>query len=54
MNRRLNRHQSSQGYNSIVQAQQFNMPGYVDPIGQRHPDQEYDDLLVLLIGGEEL
>lgn len=52
--RRMQRYVSTHGYNSIAQAQQFNMPGYVYPIGQRMPDQIYDDTLTLDIGGDEL
>jgi alkyl sulfatase BDS1-like metallo-beta-lactamase superfamily hydrolase len=52
--RRMERYEATQGFNSIVQGQQFNMPGYVYPIGQRRPDEVYDDRLSLTIGGEEL
>lgn len=52
--RRMARYEASHGFNSIVQGQQFNMPGYVYPIGQRRPDQVYDDALSLTIGGEEI
>ena len=31
-----------------------NYPGYVYPIGQRHPDEIYDDALALTIGGERI
>ena len=51
---RMDRYQASQGYNSIVQGQQFNKPGYVYPIGQRRPDEVYDDALSLTIGGEQI
>lgn len=52
VSRRMERYVTSHGYNSIAQAQQFNMPGYVYPIGQRRPDLIYDDTLSLEIGGE--
>jgi len=52
--RRLDRYETTHGFNSIVQGQQFNYPGYVYPIGQRRPDQSYDDTLSLTIGGETL
>lgn len=52
--RRMERYVATHGYNSIVQAQQFNTPGYVYPIGQRLSDQVYDDALTLTIGDEEL
>ncbi|HEV7308033.1 alkyl sulfatase dimerization domain-containing protein [Ensifer sp.] len=52
--RRMDRYEASHGFNSIVQGQQFNMPGYVYPIGQRQPDMVYDDALSLSIGGERI
>ena len=44
--RRMQRYETSHGFNSIVQGQQFNMPDYVYPIGQRRPDEVYDDTFV--------
>jgi alkyl sulfatase BDS1-like metallo-beta-lactamase superfamily hydrolase len=52
--RRLSRYAATHGFNSIVQGQQFNYPDYVYPIGQRAPDEIYDDALSLTIGGERL
>lgn len=52
--RRMERYETSRGYNSIVQAQQFNSPGYVYTVGQRRPDEVYDDTLSLSIGGERI
>ena len=52
--RRLSRYEATHGFNSIVQGQQFNYPGYVYPIGQRRPDEIYDDALSLAIGGERI
>lgn len=52
--RRMQRYEDSHGFNSLVQGQQFNKPGYVYPIGQRRPDEVYDDRLSLSIGGERL
>lgn len=52
--RRMERYETSHGFNSIVQGQQFNLPGYVYPIGQRRPDEVYDDALSLTIGGEDI
>ena len=52
--RRMDRYEASHGFNSIVQGQQFNQPGYVYPIGQRRPDEDYDDTLSLSIGGEQI
>jgi len=52
--RRMDRYEASHGFNSIVQGQQFNKPGYVYPIGQRRPDEVYDDTLSLTIGGEQI
>jgi alkyl sulfatase BDS1-like metallo-beta-lactamase superfamily hydrolase len=52
--RRMERYEASHGFNSIVQGQQFDKPGYVYPIGQRRPDEVYDDALSLTIGGEQV
>lgn len=52
--RRMERYAAAHGFNSIVQGQQFNTPGYVYPIGQRRPDQVYDESLTLTIGGESI
>jgi alkyl sulfatase BDS1-like metallo-beta-lactamase superfamily hydrolase len=52
--RRMERYKATQGFNSLVQGQQFNTPGYVYPVGQRQPDEVYDDTLTLEIGGVRL
>lgn len=52
--RRMDRYGASHGFNSVVQGQQFNKPGYVYPIGQRRPDEVYDDTFSLTIGGERI
>jgi alkyl sulfatase BDS1-like metallo-beta-lactamase superfamily hydrolase len=52
--RRLSRYEVTHGFNSIVQGQQFDYPDYVYPIGQRRPDEIYDDTLSLAIGGERI
>ena len=52
--RRLSRYEATHGFNSIVQGQQFNYPHYLYPIGQRRPDEIYDDTLSLTIGGETI
>ncbi len=52
--RRLSRYEASHGFNSIVQGQQFNYANYVYPIGQRRPDQVYDDTHSLTIGNESI
>jgi alkyl sulfatase BDS1-like metallo-beta-lactamase superfamily hydrolase len=52
--RRLSRYEATHGFNSIVQGQQFNYPDYIYPIGQRRPDEIYDDTLSLTIGGERI
>jgi alkyl sulfatase BDS1-like metallo-beta-lactamase superfamily hydrolase len=52
--RRMERYQTTQGFNSIAQGQQFNYPDYTYPIGQRQPDEIYDDTLSLTIGDERL
>lgn len=41
--RRMQRYENTHGFNSLVQGQQFDKPGYVYPIGQRRPDEVYDD-----------
>jgi alkyl sulfatase BDS1-like metallo-beta-lactamase superfamily hydrolase len=51
---RLSRYEASHGFNSIIQAQQFSFSNYVYPIGQRRPDEVYDDTLSLTIGGERI
>lgn len=52
--RRMQRYEDTHGFNSLVQGQQFDKPGYVYPIGQRRPDEVYDDRLSLAIGGEPI
>lgn len=52
--RRLSRYEASHGFNSIVQGQQFNYADYVYPIGQRRPDDVYDDSRSLTLGGEDI
>jgi alkyl sulfatase BDS1-like metallo-beta-lactamase superfamily hydrolase len=52
--RRMQRYEDTHGFNSLVQGQQFNKPGYVYPIGQRRPDEVYDDRMSLSIGGEQI
>ena len=52
--RRLERYKTTQGFNSVVQGQQFNYPDYTYPVGQRQPDEVYDDTLALTIGNERL
>jgi alkyl sulfatase BDS1-like metallo-beta-lactamase superfamily hydrolase len=52
--RRQRRYEASHGFNSIVQGQQFGYPSYVYPIGQRRPDEVYDDTLSLTIGSERI
>lgn len=52
--RRMDRYEASQGFNSLVQGQQFDKPGYVYPIGQRRPDEVYDDTLSVTVGGERI
>lgn len=51
---RMTRYETSHGFNSIVQGQQFGFPDYVYPIGQRRPDEVFDDTLSLTIGGEHI
>jgi alkyl sulfatase BDS1-like metallo-beta-lactamase superfamily hydrolase len=52
--RRMERYKATQGFNSVVQGQQFNYPDYTYPVGQRQPDEVYDDTLALTVGGERL
>ncbi len=52
--RRMERYKATQGFNSIVQGQQFNYPNHTYPVGQRQPDQVYDDTLSLTIGNQHL
>ena len=52
--RRMERYAASHGFNSIVQGQQFGFEGYVYPIGQRVPDEVYDETLALEIGSERI
>jgi alkyl sulfatase BDS1-like metallo-beta-lactamase superfamily hydrolase len=52
--RRMERYKTTEGFNSIVQGQQFSHPNYIYPVGQRQPDEVYDDTLSLVIGNEHL
>lgn len=52
--RRLRRYIDTQGLNSLVQAQQFNHANFSYPIGQRVPDEVYDEALALEVGGVRL
>ncbi len=52
--RRMERYKATQGFVSVVQGQQFNYPDYTYPVGQRQPDEVYDEAMVLTIGGERL
>ena len=49
--RRMERYKATRGFNSTVQGQQFNQPGYVYPVGHRQADVEYDEALSLTVGG---
>jgi len=52
--RRMSRYELTQGLNSIVQGQQFNNPAYAYPVGDRQPDEVYDNARSLVIGGEQI
>jgi alkyl sulfatase BDS1-like metallo-beta-lactamase superfamily hydrolase len=52
--RRLDRYAITRGFNSLVHGQQFNYPNYSYPVGQRKPDQVYDNTLSLIVGGERI
>ncbi len=51
---RLQRYMDTHGLNSLVQAQQFNYQNFSYPIGQRWPDDVYDDTLTLEVGDVRL
>lgn len=52
--RRFDRYEASRGLLSIVQGQQFSRPDFIWPVGQRRPDEIYDDTLSLSVGSEQL
>ena len=52
--RRLQRYMDTHGLNRLVQAQQFNYQNFSYPIGQRPPDEVYDDVMVMEVGGVRL
>jgi alkyl sulfatase BDS1-like metallo-beta-lactamase superfamily hydrolase len=47
----FDRYHASHGLNSLVMGRQFNQPGYTFPEGHRRPDEMYDDVLALTVGG---
>jgi alkyl sulfatase BDS1-like metallo-beta-lactamase superfamily hydrolase len=48
---RFDRYDATHGLNSLVMGRQFNQPGYTFPEGHRRPDEVYDDVLALMVGG---
>lgn len=48
---RFDRYDATHGLNSLVMGRQFNQPGYTFPEGHRRPDEVYDDVLALRVGG---
>ncbi|NDZ18130.1 alkyl sulfatase dimerization domain-containing protein [Variovorax sp. WS11] len=51
---RFSRYDATHGLNSVVMGRQFNIPGYAFPDRHRRPDQIYDDVLSLEVGGVHL
>ena len=51
---RFERYDHTQPLNSLVMGRQFNKPGYSFPEQHRRPDQVYDDVFALQVGGVEL
>jgi alkyl sulfatase BDS1-like metallo-beta-lactamase superfamily hydrolase len=48
---RFDRYDATHGLNSLVMGRQFNQSGYTFPEGHRRPDEVYDDVLRLTVGG---
>nr|WP_283949751.1 alkyl sulfatase dimerization domain-containing protein [Limobrevibacterium gyesilva] len=48
---RFDRYDATHGLNSLVMGRQFNQPGYTFPEAHRRPDEVYDDVLALMVGG---
>jgi len=52
--KRFQRYDETQELNTLVMGRQFNQPGYVFPGAHRRPDEVYDDMCTLRIGGIEI
>lgn len=48
---RFDRYDATRGLNSLVMGRQFNQPGYTFPEAHRRPDEVYDDVRSLIVGG---
>jgi glyoxylase-like metal-dependent hydrolase (beta-lactamase superfamily II) len=49
---RFDRYRETAGYNGVINARQFKMPGFRWPTDYRYPDVTYDGALTLDVGGE--
>jgi alkyl sulfatase BDS1-like metallo-beta-lactamase superfamily hydrolase len=49
---RFDRYRQTAGYNGVINARQFKMPGFRWPTDYRYPDVTYDGTLTLDVGGE--
>jgi len=50
--KRFDRYKLTAGYNGVINARQFKMGSFEWPVDYRYPDETYDDLLDLDVGGE--
>jgi alkyl sulfatase BDS1-like metallo-beta-lactamase superfamily hydrolase len=51
---RFDRYQLTAGYNGVINARQFGLPGLRWPTGYRYPDRVYRSELTLEVGGERI
>ena len=51
---RFDRYKRTAGYNGVINARQFSIPGFRWPTEYRYPDETYRDSLVLEVGGERI
>jgi len=49
---RFDRYELTAGYNGVINARQFGMPGFRWPVDYRYPDETYRERLDLEVGGE--
>jgi alkyl sulfatase BDS1-like metallo-beta-lactamase superfamily hydrolase len=49
---RFDRYRETAGYNGVINARQFKMPGFEWPTDYRYPDETYADARTLEVGGE--
>ena len=52
--KRFQRYDETQALNTLVMGRQFNQPGYVFPGAHRRPDEVYDEMRRLCVGGVEI